>query len=42
MLKVNFSVTYQDKKYDESKWSKLVAEKYSSNHQNSQLIIKKF
>tara|TARA_B100001287_G_C22686114_1_gene533748 strand:- start:1407 stop:3215 length:1809 start_codon:yes stop_codon:yes gene_type:complete len=33
----SFSVTYQDKKYDESKWSKLVAEKYSSNHQNSQL-----
>ncbi len=33
----SFSVIYQDKKYDESKWSKLVADKYSNNHENSLL-----
>ena len=27
-----FSVGYEDKKYDESKWSNLVSEKYSTNH----------
>ena len=31
--KVNtFSVGYEDKKYDETKWSDLVANKYSTNH----------
>ena len=33
----SFSVIYEDKKYDESKWSKLVADKYSNNHENSLL-----
>ena len=27
-----FSVGYEDAKYDESKWSNLVSEKYSTNH----------
>ena len=27
-----FSVGYEDLKYDESKWSNLVSEKYSTNH----------
>ncbi len=30
-----FSVGYEDKKYDESQWSNLVADKYSSNHNSS-------
>ncbi len=36
----SFSVIYEDKKYDESKWSKLVADKYSNNHENSLLDLK--
>jgi len=35
----SFSVIYEDKKYDESKWSKLVADKYSNNHENSLLDL---
>ena len=35
----SFSVIYEDKKYDESKWSKLVADKYSNNHDNSLLDL---
>ena len=36
--KVNtFSVGYEDKKYDETKWSDLVANKYSTNHTVRQL-----
>ncbi len=37
-IKINtFSVGYEDHKYDESQWSNLVANKYSSNHNNSLL-----
>ena len=35
----SFSVIYEDKKYDESKWSKLVADKYLNNHENSLLDL---
>ena len=33
----SFSAIYEDKKYDESKWSKLVADKYSNSHYSNKI-----